>query len=187
MTALLYYLQSIRPLPPELYEHLQQVVKRKWLAPKEYLLTEGQVCGHVYFIHKGLLRCYALQGATEVCSWFMKEKDICVSVESFFRQQISRENIQALEKTELYFISYAELQHIYRRFPDFNFTGRLLTEKYYQLSEQRLLAMRLRSSQERYRWLMESDPELLLRVPAKYLASYLGMSAVMLSNIRSRR
>lgn len=186
MTALLYYLQSIRPLSPGLYEHLQQIVKRKWVAPKEFLLTEGQVCEHVYFIHKGLLRCYAVQGAKEVCSWFMKEKDICVSVESWFRQQISRENIQALERTEVYFISHAELQHIYRVFPDFNFTGRLLTEKYYQLSEQRLIAMRLRRSHERYAWLLENFPDLLLRVPAKYLASYLGISEVMLSYIRSR-
>jgi CRP-like cAMP-binding protein len=187
MTALLNYLQSIRPLSPGLSEHLQQIVKRKWVTPKEYLLQEGEICRHVYFIQKGLLRCYSLQGATEVCSWFMKEKDICLSVQSFFRQGISRENIQALERTELYYITYEELQHIYGVFPDFNFTGRLLTEKYYQLSEERLAAMRLKRSHERYGWLMESFPDLLLRVPAKYLASYLGISEVMLSYIRSRR
>jgi CRP-like cAMP-binding protein len=117
----------------------------------------------------------------------MKEGDVCISVESWFRRMESRENIQALERTEVYYISWRQLQDIYERYPAFNFTGRLLTEKYYLQSEQRLAAMRLRRSHERYQWLMESSPELLLRVPAKHLASYLGMSEVMLSNIRSRR
>ncbi|MDP4150257.1 MAG: Crp/Fnr family transcriptional regulator [Bacteroidota bacterium] len=187
MTALLTYLQSIRPLPDGLPDFLHQIVQRKLLVPKAYLLREGDVCDEVYFIQRGLLRCFARQGRTEVCSWFMKEGDVCIAVESWFRQVQSRENIQALERTEVYSISWRQLQEIYERYPAFNFTGRVLTEKYYLQSEQRLAAMRLRRSHERYRWLMESSPELLLRVPAKHLASYLGMSEVMLSNIRSRR
>jgi CRP-like cAMP-binding protein len=187
MTTLLSFLQSIRPLPEALREHLQQTVKRKLLSPREFLEKEPQPSQHVYFIQKGLLRCYSLRRGIEICSWFMKEGDVCLSVNSFFRQETSRENIQALERTELYYISYAELQHIYTKFPEFNFTGRILTEKYYLLSEERLSAMRLRRSRERYAWLLEHYPELLLRVPAKFLASYLGMSEVMLSNIRSRR
>jgi CRP-like cAMP-binding protein len=187
MTTLLSFLESIRPLPAELQQHLQETVKRKMLSPREFLEKEGEPGQHVYFILKGLLRCYSVRQGAEICSWFMKEGDICLSVTSFFRQENSHENIQALERTELYYISYAELQHIYRKFPEFNFTGRILTEKYYLLSEERLSAMRLRRSPERYAWLLEHYPELLLRVPAKFLASYLGMSEVMLSNIRSRR
>lgn len=187
MINIFQYLESIHPLPEGLPEHLERVLKKKTLSRREYLLRAGQVCRSIYFIEKGLLRCYAVQGTTEVCSWFMKEGDICISVESFFRQQYSHENIQALENAEVQYMNYEELQHIYKEYPDFNYTARVLTEKYYLLSEQRLLAMRMRRSHERYAWMMEYFPELLQRVPAKYIASYLGITEVMLSTIKGRR
>jgi len=187
MTGLFSYLHSISPLSETLRQHLQQIVKRKELARKEHLLQAGQVCKSIWFIERGLLRCYTARESGEVCSWFMKEGDVCMSVESFFLQQSSLENIQAMENTELYSIEFEELQQIYREFPAFNITGRVLLEKYYLLSEQRLTAMRSRRAPERYRWLGEHSPELLQRVPAKYLASYLGITEVMLSNIKGRR
>ena len=117
----------------------------------------------------------------------MKENDIIISVESFFRQTKSIESIQALEETVLYSISYNELQYIYRQFPEFNFIARVLTEKYYTLSEQRLYSIRMQRSHERYQYLLDHFPELIQRVPAKYLASYLGITEETLSRIRSKK
>jgi len=187
MTGLFRYLESLHPLEEALQQHLQKTVRKMELGRKEHLLWAGHICRNVYFIERGLLRCYERRDATEVCSWFMKEGDVCISVESFLQQRHSRENIQAMEDTELYYLDFGELQSIYRQFPVFNLTGRLLVEKYYLLSEQRLGAMRLRRSHERYGWLAEHFPDLLQRVPAKYLASYLGITEVMLSNIKARR
>ncbi|HZH95185.1 MAG TPA: cyclic nucleotide-binding protein, partial [Flavisolibacter sp.] len=63
---------------------------------------------------------------------------------------------------------------------------RVLLEKYYTLSEQRLYSLRMQRSRERYEYLLEHHPELVLRVPLKYLASYLGIQEETLSRIRSR-
>jgi CRP/FNR family transcriptional regulator, anaerobic regulatory protein len=65
--------------------------------------------------------------------------------------------------------------------------GRVLTEKYYGLSEQRAYSLRMQRSRERYHFLLEHHPELLLRVPAKYLASYLNITEVTMSNVKARR
>jgi len=62
----------------------------------------------------------------------MKEGDVIVSVESFFSQKQSYESIQALEDCILYYITYDELQFVYNHFPEFNFIGRVLVEKYYE-------------------------------------------------------
>jgi len=78
------------------------------------------------------------------------------------------------------------LQSIYKKYLEFNYIGRVLTEKYYTLSEQRLYAMRMQRSLERYMHLLENFPELVKRVPSKYLASYLGITDVTLSNIKSK-
>jgi CRP-like cAMP-binding protein len=115
----------------------------------------------------------------------MREGDVIISVESFFRQSTSYESIQSLEDCELYYISYIELQEIYRNFPEFNFVGRALTEKYFCLSEQKLYSIRMMRASERYEYLLQQFPELAMRVPAKYLASYLGITPEMFSKIKS--
>jgi hypothetical protein len=42
------------------------------------------------------------------------------------------------------------------------------------------------SPEQRYKTLLEESPELIQRVPQKYLASYLGITTVSLSRIRNR-
>lgn len=187
MEELLLYLNSVHPLSPELREHLLIILKLKSLRKKEYLLKAERICKNICFISKGLLRCFYIKDDQEVCSWFMKESDVIISVESFFYQKESYESIQAIEDCELYCIEHAQLEHIYRTYPEFNFVSRVLLQKYYTLSEQRLYSLRMQRSQERYNYLLQHHAELILRVPAKYLASYLGISEETLSRIRSKK
>jgi CRP-like cAMP-binding protein len=187
MEKLLLYLNSIHSLSAELIEHLQGILKVKELPKKGYLLKEGFVCRNISFIEKGILRCFYGKDDKEISSWFMKEGDVIISVESFFHQSVSYENIQALEECTLYYINYNELQYIYRHFPEFNFVGRVLTERYYNLSEQRLFSLRMQRAQERYQFLLEHFPEIIKRVPSKYIASYLSITEETLSRIRSRK
>lgn len=186
MENLINYLQSIHPLSTILQDHLSIVLKTKELSRKEYLLKQGRVSKEICFIEKGLLRCFYLKDDKEICSWFMKEYDVTILLKSFFTQQSSNENIQALEDCILYYITYDELQYIYKTYPEFNFISRVLTEQYYTLSEQRLYSIRMQRSFERYDFLIEKDPELIQRVPSKYLASYLGITEETLSRVRSK-
>jgi CRP/FNR family transcriptional regulator, anaerobic regulatory protein len=184
MDKLLYFLHTVYPLSPALRGHLREIVKTKSIAKKEYLLRPGQVARNMHFISRGLLRAYYLRGYTEVSSWFMKEGDICVSIESFYQQRESYEFIQAIEDTTLYYIDYQELEKIYKDFPEFNRIGRVLTIKYLALWAEQLRAIRMQSAAERYGWLLEYNSEILLRVPHKYIASYLDITPETLSKIR---
>ena len=187
MEKLFHLLSGIHSLSPALQEELMARLSQRELSRKDYLLKAGHICRSICFVEKGLLRCFYNKGDTEVCSWFMKEGDVIVSIESFFQQKKSYESIQALEDCSLLCIDYSQLQAIYRNFPEFNFIGRVLTEKYYVLWAQQLYGLRMQSSQERFHWLLENFPDLFLRVPSKYLASYLGITEVTLSNIKGRK
>jgi CRP/FNR family transcriptional regulator, anaerobic regulatory protein len=187
MVALLAYLEKIHPLSEGLKEHLKRIVRAQVIRKKEYVLKAGRTCEQIHFIESGLLRCYYIKNQTEICSWFMKEGDLAISVKSFFEQEPSYESIQALEKTELLNISYRDLQAIYQDYPEFNFVGRVLTEKYYVLSEQRLYALRMERAPGRYGYLLQNAPELIRRVPAVYIASYLGITMETLSRIKARQ
>lgn len=186
MEELLQFLQSIHPLSEGLQKHLAQILKQRHLTKKDYLLKAGHICRNICFIKKGLLRCFYVKDDQEVCSWFMKEGDIIVSVESFFYQKESYESIQALEDSELYCIEHAQLEHIYRTFPEHNFVARVLLQHYYTLSEQRLYSLRMQRAEDRYAFLLKHHPELVLRVPTQYLASYLGIRRETLTRMKRK-
>lgn len=184
METVIKVLEGVHSLSDEVKEYLKAHLRCKEIKRKELLLKAGHVCRNIYFIEKGLLRCYYLQGEQEVSSWFMKEGDVIASVNSFFEQKESYESIQALEDGVLHYITYEELQHIYRHFPEFNFIGRELVQKYYQLSERRLYSLRMQRGLERFEALKKDHPELVQRVEQKYLASYLGITEQYLSMIK---
>jgi CRP-like cAMP-binding protein len=187
MDQLIAILNSIHELNPDTIEYLYKNLKRIELPKKHFVLTQGHICENIYFVEKGLLRCYYKKFGKEISSWFMQEGDIIVSVVSFFNQIESSENIQAIEDSVLYYVSYKELQFLYNNFQEFNFVGRILTEKYYQLSEQRLYSIRMQRAHDRYHLLLEQFPHFILRVPSKYLASYLGITEETLSRIRGQK
>jgi CRP-like cAMP-binding protein len=180
-------LNNIHPLSLPLRQYLKEKLKPTVLSKKEHVLNAGEVSHNIYFIKKGLLRCYYIEREKEVCTKFMKEGDITVSASSFFLQKQSIESIQAIEDTVLWSVCYDELQYMYHHFPEFNIISRVITTKSYLLSEQRLNFIRMKQAPERYKMMMDHFPELVLRVPTKYLASYLGISVETLSRIRSRK
>jgi CRP/FNR family transcriptional regulator, anaerobic regulatory protein len=96
MTELLTFLASVHPLPDTLKERLHEIIKEKKLARKEFLVRSGRICGHLYFIKAGLVRCFYCQGHQDISAWFAGEGHLCTVMESLVRQQYSRENIQAL-------------------------------------------------------------------------------------------
>ena len=180
------FLNKIHVIPDELQNHLLAILQYKTFKKGTYLLKKGHISRHIFFIEKGLVRCYYTEDNKDISAWFMKEGDIAISVNSFFDQIISTESIQALEETAVYYLTYNELEDIYQRFVSFNINGRKLITSYYQKSERRAMSIRSLKAKKRYEYLLKNEPDILQRVPRKFLASYIGISEVTLSNIHSR-
>lgn len=181
------FLNSIHPLSEKLQEYLSEHLVRTEIPKKHFILRQGHICYNIYFIQQGLVRCFYIKDDKEISSWFMNEGDVIVSVESFFTQTVSYESIQALEDCILYYLSYEDLQYIYWHFPEFNFIGRVVTENYYKLSEQRIYSLRMQRALEKYQYLLINFPQLIQRVPSKYIASYVGITEETLSRIRAMK
>jgi CRP-like cAMP-binding protein len=183
------YLGAVYPLQEGIIDELTDLAGYRQLKPKEFLLKPGQISKHLYFVHKGLLRCFYLETNEktgedrEVCTWFMREKDTCVSVRSYYSQTPGREYIQAVEACELFYISYEDLEMIYRKYIDFNFNGRVLTAKYVLEFAQQLENLRKLKAAQRFEELFNRDPELFQRVPQKDIASYLNILPTSLSRM----
>ncbi|NBA84644.1 cyclic nucleotide-binding domain-containing protein [Emticicia sp. CRIBPO] len=172
---------------PEFEDTLRNSIVREIIPKKQLVLKEGQTAHHMYFVEQGCLRGYYLREGNEINSWFMKEGDFVISIISFYTQMPTEEMIETLEDCVLWSISYDQLNELYFQYPEFNQVGRLLTERYYVLSEQRTQNLRKKTADERYRHLVTSFPDISNRVPLKFIASYLGISFETLSRLRAKK
>ncbi|WP_420146904.1 Crp/Fnr family transcriptional regulator [Spirosoma sp.] len=187
MEYLLNVVQTLQPLSDGLRNALINALRCDTFPRKQWLLQPGQVSDRIYFVEKGVVRGYYLKDGREVTSWFMREDDFIISIASFYRRQPAYEYIELLEESILWSISYVQLQQLYQDFPEFNTIGRLITEKYYVLSELRSQNLRMQTAPERYQQLLTDFPDIFGRVPLKYIASHLGISAETLSRLRGQR
>ncbi len=179
-------IHAIHPLSPALLEVLPTYLRRQQLPRKTQLLTEGQICDQLYFVEEGLARAYYYHNDEDVTAWFMPENNLILSVRSFFRQEPSYEYIELLEDSTIVTIRHSDLQHLYQQYPEFNYVGRVLTERYYVLSEERALFLRRTKGKERLQGLLETFPQIFNRVPLKHIATYLGMKPETLSRLRRK-
>ena len=171
----------------ELLNRLSEVSIMRSCARRTHLLRAGQICRSLYFVESGLFRRYYVQGKKDISSGFMKEGDICVVPESFFTQRPSTEYIEALESGVLSAISFEDLQDIYSDFPISSAGARQVLESCLISLHQRMSAVWMRRAGDRYDWFNREFPSLAGRVPAKHIASFLGLTEVTFSILRNGR
>jgi CRP-like cAMP-binding protein len=162
---------------------LRQYLSAKQLAKGDYLVQEGQRHPYAYFMVEGAVRSFYLKDGTEVNTWFAFEDEIVGSFQNYLGQP-SRETLQATENSRLIAINLSGLKTWADR--DVHASGfiRRVVEEYTIFLEEKLLALQMNAT-ERYRYLLEKEPQLLQRVPLTYIASYLGISRETLSRIRA--
>jgi CRP/FNR family transcriptional regulator, anaerobic regulatory protein len=156
------------------------------LPRKTELLRAGQTSDFVYFVINGLVRTYYIKDDEEICSRFMTEQHIVLSVNSFYTRKPGYEFIETVEDCTLARIHYDMLQKIYTEHIEFNYIARVWTEHYCSMSEERLFLLRKQNAKERYMFFLDNYPALLQRLPLKYIASYLGMNMETLSRVRKQ-
>lgn len=186
LQPLFQLMNSIRPVSEELTEVLAQNLEIIEVPKRHILLRDGQRCDYIYVVIKGLLRMYYIKDGEEICSRFMDENLMAMSVNSFYSRNPGYEYIETLEPCTLARIHYDNLQKIYNGHDEFNYTARVITEMYFIRSEERLYLIRKHSAEERYVYFIEHYPELLQRVPLMYIATYLGITLETLSRIRKK-
>ena len=163
------------PVPLELQGHIAGILQSKSLKKKEYWLRPGQVNDMMVFIQSGLMRAYYKKEGVEIGSWFRAEGEFIVSISSFYEEKPSVEYIQALEPTEILYITKKQLYEIYFTYPSFSVNALMLTIKVLVEWDQRVRVLNNTTAEERYVWLVKNRPDLLERVAGKYIAGFIGI------------
>ena len=151
----------------------------------ELILKEGEVCSHIYWVVKGLVRQFYFKNGKEVTEYMAVENTICMSIESLFKEEPSLQQIQAIEPTLLFAMPKARLEKEAVRNVNIQMLYRKILEESLILSQVHADMLRFESAQERYVKLVKRSPQLILRAPLVYIASYLQMTPETLSRVRN--
>jgi CRP-like cAMP-binding protein len=181
------FINKLYPLTEKIIEFMSSRTTFKKVIKGKFLLKPGEYCKDFYYIHKGILRSYIKYGEKEITIWINPEGEITTSIRSIAGSRISDEYIQVIENAELVVIPFEAMQELYEKFPEMNKVGRMLLEEYYAASEERVYIARLPNAEARYQHFINSRPELLNRIPLKYVASYLGITLETLSRLRAKK
>lgn len=164
---------------------LESVLVPMKFAKGEKILSEGETCTCIYWIVKGLARQYYFKNKKEVTEYMAAENTIMMSIESLFRETPSAQIMQALEPTLVYALPKAELEAVAMKSVNIQILYRKILEESLIISQQRADMLRFESAQDRYQKLVKSAPQLVLRAPLVYIASYLQMTPETLSRVRT--
>lgn len=184
MEKIIEALEVYAPISEEAYQAIFEIAVCKQFKKGDFLLKEGRICQQVGFIAEGLTRSFYYQDGKDITTYFAAEKNPCLSVYSFISQQASQESIEVLEDSIIWFVTYEQLQDLYKEFPSLNLLGRLLVEDYYMMLEEHTRALKHKSSKERYWQFVEKRPDFIQRISLTHIASFLGMTKENLSRIR---
>lgn len=164
---------------------LESVLVPMKFAKGEKVLSEGETCQNIYWIVKGLVRQYYYKNNKELTEYMAAENTIMMSIESLFMEKPTMQIIQALEPTLIYAMPKNELEAVAMRSVNIQILYRKILEESLIISQKRADMLRFESAQDRYQRLVKTAPQLVLRAPLVYIASYLQMTPETLSRVRT--
>ncbi len=187
MVLLFQYFKKFNPLSKEAENAIAEICSIVSIKKNKDLQPIGHTCKTIYFIKKGVARIYYLKDGIDITEGFFFENSIIARVESLFTGKPSRKAIQILEDAEIVAINANGLFKLYDSFPEIERLFRKIFEAAYVDTVNRIEGIQFHTAEERYKALLAEAPEVLMRIPLKYIASYLGITQVSLSRIRAHR
>ncbi len=175
----------VYPLPPVALSKLLHIAEEQTYARGHILFKEGKVEEAIYLIKRGIVRAFAQLDEQEVTFWFGKEGDAAISMNSYVAEEKGYESIELLEDCNLVKIPSEALHRFFGEDIHIANWGRRFAEKELVKTEERLISRQFKTATERYKELLQQSPDLLQRVQLGHIASYLGVTQVSLSRIRS--
>ena len=163
-------------------------VWKHWVTQKVFfLLKENTVSDYFYFIEKGAARIYYYKNGKEITEWIALDNQFFLSITSFFQRTPSHLIIQVIEPSVVYGIHHDDFMSLADKYHDVERLLRKMVTGSLVLSQIRMDSIQFESAQQRYEKLLQTSPQIVLRVPLTYIASFLGITLETLSRIRSQK
>ena len=181
------FLKSFYPISREIYDKLYGLARLRQIKAGERLVEIDEIPEYIYLINKGVLRSFfILENGKEVTKTIFTPIDFFASFTSLLMKQPSEFIYETLTDCDIYEIDYAafaalcnsniEVLKFYSRYLEFLFMA----------GERKFVEISSMDAKQRYLELRKRIPEIDNLVPQYQIASYLNITPVQLSRIRSK-
>ncbi len=160
--------------------------KLRYAKKNEVLLNFYEISKCYYFVNSGCLRLYTLNSeGIETTRYFAFAGGFGTALPSFIEQTPAHEYLQAIEKSELLYISRTDFYKLVETIPQFASIYLGILELGFITAQKRIYGFQGFTALEKVKWVLNYQPDFLLRVSNKLAASYLGISPSTLSRIKA--
>ncbi len=166
---------------------LEQILVPMKFAKGEMILREGEVCKHIYHIDRGLVRQFYYKADKELTEHIGIDNSIVMCIESLFREEPTYLQIEALEPTVIYALPKKRLEEVALHNVNIQILYRKILEESLILSQVHADLVRFETAYDRYMKMCRLMPQVVLRAPLIYIASYLQMTPETLSRVRASK
>ena len=166
---------------------VENTFKLKKMRKKQYLLQEGDICKHMFFLIKGAARMYSVdEKGHEHILRFGMEGWWLGDYASYMLGEPTKFNVEMLEDAALLMANKEHVQELIEKVPAVAATIKAIDKQSAIATQQRIHAAISLTAEERYESLQKTNPAFLQRFPQIMIASYLGISAETLSRIKKK-
>ena len=164
---------------------LESILVPMKFAKGQMILSEGETCRHFYYIERGLIRQFYFKNRKQITEHLGEDRTIFMCIESLFREEPTRLQVEALEPTQVYALPKQKLEQVALHNVNIQILYRKILEESLITSQIHADLVRFETAQARYKRMCKLNPQVVLRAPLVYIASYLQMTPETLSRVRS--
>jgi CRP-like cAMP-binding protein len=177
------------PLDDDKWSDYISCFKRIKVAAKTVLLKEGDIPKKMFLVEKGCIRVWFNNDGKDVTFQFFFENNMVASIESFRKGSPSPVTIETIEPCVLWYIHKKDVDRIITEISERPVFREKIIDTVFERTfdyMKHFFSFIKDTPQQRYLNLVKEKPQVVQRVPQHYIASYLGVSTVHLSRIKSK-
>lgn len=181
------FLRSFHPISKDIYDQLYGISKLKQFEPEEKLVDFGDIPQKLYLLNKGVARVYFVsENDKELTKTLFTPINFFASFTALLKQQPSGFAFETLTPCDIYEIDYASFYKLCNsNIEILRFYARFL-ESLFQEGEANHIEVASLNAKQRYLKLRDRIPEIDNLIPQYQIASFLNITPVQLSRIRSK-
>ena len=181
------YLEPKATFSDEEFAFMRPLFVPKRIPAGGFLQRAGDVARHAAFVAEGCLRSYVIDArGKEHIVQFAPETWWLADTHSLASGSPSQYFFEAIEDSVLLLIDGPSHMRIVEHVPGYGAAMRTGLQRHAAAKDQRIVSALSATAEERYLAFLETYPSIVLRVPQKMLASYLGITPETLSRIRHK-
>jgi len=178
------YLQGYVPFSRNEFRQIEPFIEIREFDKRVRVIHEGDVERYLNVVAWGLARKYLPVRNKEITIQLASEGHMIHSELSFHYRVPSRSVVETIEPTVFFSISYDSLEQMYEQIPGMERLGRLMITDLFIKSDSRYFNQLRKSTRERFLDYVRSHPDMVQRVPQKYLASFLNIKPETFSRLK---